>query len=199
VTRPADGTALGRPPLRRRGQRERGDQTRPESRAARLRTRSSRSTPRRSGRSSLASTASTGRPGQRRKRIYRTGDLARRDQAGVFHRLGRRDIQIKRRGYRIELGEIESAIRALPDVAECAVLGVPTDRFEGVSICCALPAVPTPSRPPASCPRGCGTLPTYMLPARWQLLAALRKNPNGKIDRSAVQEMFAQARTAGTF
>jgi hypothetical protein len=38
-----------------------------------------------------------------------------------------------------------------------------------------------------------------MLPARWQLLAALRKNPNGKIDRSAVQEMFAQARTAGTF
>jgi len=33
VTRPAEGNAVGRPPLRRRGPRERGDQTRPEPRS----------------------------------------------------------------------------------------------------------------------------------------------------------------------
>jgi acyl-coenzyme A synthetase/AMP-(fatty) acid ligase len=36
-----------------------------------------------------------------------------------------------------------------------------------------------------------------MLPARWSLMGELPKNQNGKIDRRALQEMFARALTVG--
>jgi amino acid adenylation domain-containing protein len=132
------------------------------------------------------------RPGRARKRVYRTGDLARRDRAGVFHFAGRRDTQIKSRGYRIELGEIEAAVGALPAIAECAVVGIGTDRFDGIAICCAIAV--TNGHAPAPAELGSqlrDVLPAYMLPGRWKLVGGLPRNANGKTDRRAVQELFA--------
>ena len=71
------------------------------------------------------------------ERIYRTGDLAKVREDGLVDFLGRADSQIKSRGYRIELGEIETALNALDDIRECAVVGVETGGFEGTAICCA--------------------------------------------------------------
>jgi acyl-coenzyme A synthetase/AMP-(fatty) acid ligase len=39
-------------------------------------------------------------------------------------------------------------------------------------------------------------IPRYMLPARWEVLDALPKNINGKIDRPALRERFAAAAAA---
>jgi amino acid adenylation domain-containing protein len=130
------------------------------------------------------------RPGRRGQRIYRTGDLARREPgSGLHYFLGRRDSQIKSRGYRIELGEIEVAINALPEVAECAVLSVPTAGFEGVCICCAVALKgPSPASPARLRTLLGEVLPSYMLPARWKVLPELPRNVNGKIDRRALRE-----------
>lgn len=128
------------------------------------------------------------------ERIYRTGDLARCDEHGVFHFLGRRDMQIKSRGYRIELGEIESALSAVPEIAECAVVGVESEGFEGTAICCAYsPVEGTEIEPPQLRIRLSEQLPAYMLPSRWEVLDALPKNVNGKIDRKRLGEMFSAA------
>ena len=124
-------------------------------------------------------------------RIYRTGDLAQVDAAGIFHFLGRADSQIKSRGYRIELGEIETALSAIPEVRECAVVGLDTGGFEGTAICCAFSAS-KPIEPVELRKRLQDTLPSYMLPARWMPLEALPKNVNGKIDRRALRERFAE-------
>jgi amino acid adenylation domain-containing protein len=134
------------------------------------------------------------RPGRVGERVYRTGDLARRDPAGTFHFLGRRDTQIKSRGYRIELGEIERAVGALPAIAECAVVAIGTNRFEGVTICCAI-AVSNGDQPLPAALRSQlrDVLPAYMLPGRWKLLDSLPKNGSGKIDRRAVEHLFAGA------
>jgi amino acid adenylation domain-containing protein len=124
----------------------------------------------------------------RGRRIYRTGDLAQVDDAGDFHFLGRADSQIKSRGYRIELGEVETALSAIPEVRECAVVGLDTGGFEGTAICCAyagdIEQVELRKRLTES-------LPSYMLPARWLVLDELPKNVNGKIDRRALRERFA--------
>ena len=126
-------------------------------------------------------------------RIYRTGDLARMTADGLVHFLGRADSQIKSRGYRIELGEIETALNALEEIRECAVVGVDTGGFEGTAICCAYaPAVGVEAEPAEVRDKLRRLLPTYMLPARWLVLEALPKNVNGKIDRRSIREHFEQ-------
>lgn len=138
------------------------------------------------------------RPGHEGERIYRTGDYGRRDTAGVLHFLGRRDTQVKSRGHRIELGEIEAAVSALPEVGECAVVGMATEGFEGVAICCAVAARSDP--PPTAVElrsRLSQMLPGYMLPSRWQVLEELPKNGNGKIDRGLVLERFTRTPAGG--
>jgi amino acid adenylation domain-containing protein len=124
-------------------------------------------------------------------RMYRTGDLGRVGDDGLVHFLGRTDSQIKSRGYRIELGEIEAALNGLGGLAECAVVGVPAEGFEGTTICCAYTSRPgTPIDPPRLRRELASVLPGYMLPARWLGLDALPKNANGKIDRRRIRELF---------
>ncbi len=129
-------------------------------------------------------------------RIYRTGDLARRGDDGLVYFVGRSDSQIKSRGHRIELGEVESAANTLPQVREVAVVAVDASDFEGKAICCAW----APSEQASEGDRLRGELqpllPSYMLPSRWLRLPSLPKNPNGKIDRRRVRELFEEeART----
>jgi amino acid adenylation domain-containing protein len=132
-------------------------------------------------------------------RIYRTGDLARMTPDGLVHFLGRADSQIKSRGYRIELGEIETALNALDELRECAVVGVDIGGFEGTAICCAYaPAAGTHVQPPQVREQLRRLLPTYMLPARWHVLESLPKNVNGKIDRRSIREHFEQEANAAS-
>jgi amino acid adenylation domain-containing protein len=126
------------------------------------------------------------------RRLYKTGDLGRRDADGVLHFVGRADSQIKSRGYRIELGEVEAALAGVEGVAECAVVGVPSEGFEGTAICCAwartADAELDQRRLRAELVE---RLPSYMVPTRWRQLGELPKNVNGKIDRRALREEFA--------
>lgn len=124
-------------------------------------------------------------------RIYKTGDMAKIGDDGLVYFLGRADSQIKSRGYRIELGEIETALNALACLQECAVIAIPTDRFEGATICCAyVPMLDASVTPIALRKELSKVLPSYMLPSRWMSHDRLPKNANGKIDRRRLKEDF---------
>lgn len=126
-------------------------------------------------------------------RLYRTGDLAKLGTDGLMYFLGRGDTQIKSRGYRIELGEIETAVRATEGVAECAVVAITTEGFEGAIICCAYVPLPGQDVPPVRLRKALGrVLPGYMLPFRWLSFAELPKNASGKIDRRRLKEAFQE-------
>jgi acyl-coenzyme A synthetase/AMP-(fatty) acid ligase len=128
------------------------------------------------------------RPGER---IYRTGDLGRRRPDGLFELLGRADSQIKSRGYRIELGEVEAALGTLHGLRESAVVAVRSDGFEQWLICCAYVPLSRSARTPGALRRALAALlPGYMLPVRWQALAALPRNANGKVDRARLRQDF---------
>jgi amino acid adenylation domain-containing protein len=125
-------------------------------------------------------------------RVYRTGDLAARGADGLVRFLGRADSQIKTRGYRVELGEIEVALHALGTLRECAVVGVPSQDFDGVSICCAYAPLAGADVTPGGLRDALArALPSYMLPSRWLAFAELPKTTNGKIDRRRLKELFA--------
>ena len=125
-------------------------------------------------------------------RIYRTGDLARKGEDGLIYFVGRADSQIKTRGYRIELGEIETALQTLPALEECAVIAVPSDGFEGVTICCAYVPRAGAQVTPLSLRKQLGALlPAYMLPSQWRAYHRLARNANGKIDRRRLKEEWS--------
>jgi len=133
------------------------------------------------------------------ERIYKTGDLARIGEDGFVYYLGRTDSQVKSRGYRIELGEIEAALNTLEGLDECAVVAIPTDGFEGSTICCAYVAALHASVNATTLRRELrNVLPGYMLPARWAAFAHLPKNSSGKIDRPRLSKIFAQNETQTT-
>lgn len=129
-------------------------------------------------------------------RIYRTGDLARRGEDGLVYFVGRADAQVKSRGYRIELGEIETCLGALDAVRECAVVAIPTDRFEGTILCCAYVPVEEEMNPTALRLGLLRHLPAHMLPSRWQAYDRLPRNANGKIDRAVLKETFERHEAA---
>jgi acyl-coenzyme A synthetase/AMP-(fatty) acid ligase/acyl carrier protein len=120
-------------------------------------------------------------------RLYRTGDSCRYWRDGSVEYLGRLDNQVKVRGYRIELGEIESVLARHSSVRE--VVAATRDDEAGNRKIVAY-VVPTDAGipPTAETLRDFlqETLPHYMVPAAFVLLARMPVSPNGKVDRKAL-------------
>ncbi|WP_232665726.1 non-ribosomal peptide synthetase [Pseudonocardia sp. TRM90224] len=110
-------------------------------------------------------------------RLYRTGDLARWRNDGALEFAGRADQQVKIRGFRVEPGEVETALRALPDVGQAAVI-----ERDGVLVAYVTGSV----EPAATRSELAGELPEHMIPTFVVVLAALPLTPNGKLDRAAL-------------
>lgn len=121
---------------------------------------------------------------------YRTGDrVAVRD--GYLVHLGRIDHQIKISGYRVELGEIEATMRQHPQVVEA--VAVPTATSHGqLELVGVYTGSPVPPRDLTAQLRV--VLPSYMIPRRFQHVAALPLNDNGKVDRSQLARECAAVR-----
>jgi crotonobetaine/carnitine-CoA ligase len=60
----------------------------------------------------------------------RTGDLVRREPGGLYTHVGRIKEIIRRRGENMSPAEVEEALASHPDVAEAAVIGVPSELTE---------------------------------------------------------------------
>lgn len=118
--------------------------------------------------------------------MYRTGDLVEKDKQGLVHFKGRVDNQIKHMGYRIELEEIEAALNTLEDVKEAAVVyekkGVGMGQIVGYVASDAVLEGKTLITLVKE------IVPDYMVPKKIEVVSALPKNQNGKIDRNALKD-----------
>ncbi|MCB5424629.1 acyl-CoA ligase (AMP-forming), exosortase A system-associated [Altererythrobacter sp. CC-YST694] len=116
-----------------------------------------------------------------------SGDRVMRDADGLLYFSGRRDAMIKSAGNRISPQEIEDAALATGLVAEAVALGVPDERLGQ--------AVHLIVRPRAGVedaetrlPRILAQeLPNFMQPRIFHWRDVMPLNPNGKIDRAALQ------------
>ncbi len=127
------------------------------------------------------------------QRAYRTGDWGRLNEGLLFFE-GRIDTQVKLHGYRIELGDIEANLRALPGIADAAVIPVVK---RGVVDSLAAFVVGTEERRAGGRQAVAGwraelarRLPAYMVPRTFRIVAALPLTSNGKVDRRALTEML---------
>ncbi len=130
-------------------------------------------------------------------RGYRTGDLGSVEATdGSLACAGRLDHQIKLHGYRLELEEIEACLRAVPGVADGAVLAIDRggqpDHLLAVVVGAdgAVPPLPAEGRPLTQLVRAAlaELLPEYALPRLVRRVPALPLTTNGKVDRRALRE-----------
>ncbi|KVQ96061.1 AMP-binding protein [Burkholderia ubonensis] len=122
-----------------------------------------------------------------------SGDIVRRDADGYLYFVARGDDMIKTSGYRVSPTEIEDVLFALPHIREAAVFGVPHPALgEAIATCVVSTLDADACR--ADIARACrDALPTYMSPLVVEPLAALPRNPNGKIDRPALKDRYRDA------
>jgi fatty-acyl-CoA synthase len=120
----------------------------------------------------------------------RTGDLARRDADGDLWITGRMSDRIISGGVNVDPVVVERALEGHPEVVEAAVTGIP-DKEWGERVVAAVVTSSSKDRlreelaelarsalAPAQRPRDIRFLPT------------LPRNPNGKVDRKGIQDLF---------
>ncbi|WP_020519530.1 non-ribosomal peptide synthetase [Catelliglobosispora koreensis] len=123
----------------------------------------------------------TGEDGQR---WYRTGDQGRYWPDGTLEFLGRLDFQVKIRGHRIELGEIEAVAAEHPGVSRAVAVVAGPGIALGVFAPFSEVDLDALARTLAE------RLPSYMVPDQIQLLEQIPLSANGKVDRTAVRQLF---------
>jgi amino acid adenylation domain-containing protein len=130
------------------------------------------------------------------RRFYRTGDLVTTVPNGEFVFLGRVDHQIKVLGHRVEPGEIEAALRSHPcveDAIACPWPELSPTTAEGIVAFVTGNEIETE----ALIAHAKAHLPPYIVPRQIFLLSEMPLNPNGKVDRRALQDRL-RAGTAGS-
>jgi len=121
-------------------------------------------------------------------RLYRTGDLARYRPDGTIEYWGRADNEQKIRGFRVAVEEIEAALLLHPGISAAAVRAWPD--ASGNKALTAYFVMRNGQEPTVAELRGflAGTLPDFMIPARFMRLRTLPMTLTGKVDRMALPQ-----------
>jgi non-ribosomal peptide synthetase component F len=119
-------------------------------------------------------------------RLYKSGDIVRYQEDGNLEFLGRSDNQIKIRGFRVELEEIERAIRSHEAVENCVVIATDGDDKRLVAYL----ITTDQSRDAIGDLRNFlkTKLPSYMVPAAFEVIDEFPLTSSGKISRRALPE-----------
>lgn len=126
----------------------------------------------------------------RRKGWHVTGDLARIDADGFVHIVDRAKDLIISGGFNIYPAEVERVINAHPAVADCAVIGIPDDRW-GEAVTAVVEAKPGAAIEEAAlialCKERIGSLKA---PKSVFVVDTLPRSPVGKILKREIRQRF---------
>ncbi|WP_454883170.1 acyl-CoA synthetase [Sphingomonas oryzagri] len=125
----------------------------------------------------------------------RTGDAARRDADGFLFLQDRVKDMIVSGGENIYPAEVENALHNHPDISECAVIGVPSERWtETVKaiVVCGPRGRPSEAEIIAFCKRH---LASYKCPTSVDFADELPRTPSGKVMKYLLRERYQQAAT----
>ena len=120
----------------------------------------------------------------------RTGDLASMDEDGFIFIAGRESDMIKSGAHRIGPKEIEDVAEMLPEVGQCAVVGVPDDIL-GEAIAAFVVLVEGEQLAEKQLLRHCHRhLPRFKMPGHVRFVETLPRTPTGKLRRKELKEWF---------
>lgn len=128
-----------------------------------------------------------------RGKVCYSGDLAKMDKDGYFYFVGRKDTMIKTTGYRVSPTEVEEVLMSAGGLSQAAVIGLP-DQIVGERVHAIVVAAPGANvnveHILAHCAR---ELPPYMVPRAVEVVAALPRSPNGKVDYTLLRKERVEA------
>jgi len=126
-----------------------------------------------------------------------SGDRVRRDADGYLYFIARQDEMIKTSGYRVSPSEIEEVIQPLPEIDQVVAIGVPHPALgQAILVIINLPErngadINSESVAEQTIIKHCRQqLPNFMVPLKVIVRAQLPRNPNGKLDRSALRQSY---------
>lgn len=121
---------------------------------------------------------------------FRTGDVAVRER-GYFRIMGRQSVDIiKSGGYKLSALEIEGVLLEHPQIAECAVLGLPDATWGEVVAAVVVPRDDAPLDESALRTWCEKQMSTYKQPRRFLFVPALPRNAMGKVVKPDVRALF---------
>jgi fatty-acyl-CoA synthase len=123
-------------------------------------------------------------------RWLHTGDTARIDEDGYITIVGRLKDMIISGGENVYPAEVEDALLAHPDIAECAVIGVPDDTWGEVGRAVVVPrtgAVVDPDEVLASLS---GRLAKYKIPKTVVVAESLPRTASGKLLKTQLRHLY---------
>jgi acyl-CoA synthetase (AMP-forming)/AMP-acid ligase II len=120
-----------------------------------------------------------------------SGDLVRQDAEGFLYFIGRRDGMIKTSGYRVSPTEVEEMAFSSGLVSEAAALGVEDEKLGQRIVLVVTPATGGERPTDELMLFVKSKLPAYMVPSAIEWQESLPRNPNGKIDRKALEAELA--------
>jgi len=124
---------------------------------------------------------------------FHTGDIGRMDEEGFLYLLDRKKDMVVTGGENVYSSEVEHALYQHADVSECAVIGVPHDRW-GEALLAVI--VPAPGKSPTAealivhCRSRIGG---YKIPREFVFVQELPKSAMGKILKTELRRRFGAA------
>ncbi|MGW7518146.1 acyl-CoA synthetase [Streptomyces sp. NPDC054796] len=121
---------------------------------------------------------------------FRSGDAARRDEDGYVTIVDRYKDMIISGGENVYPAEVEAALLDDPAVAECAVIGVPDEKWGEAPLAVVVPHegdAPDPDRIRGTL---AGRLAAYKVPRSVVVADALPRTASGKLLKSALRERY---------
>jgi acyl-CoA synthetase (AMP-forming)/AMP-acid ligase II len=121
---------------------------------------------------------------------HHTGDVAYRDESGFFYIVDRKKDMVVTGGFNVFSAEVEACVMELPSVRECAVIGVPHERWGEAVTALVVPAKNaqlTEDEIIAHCKARLGGVKA---PKAVHLCGELPKTQAGKLDKKAMRALF---------
>jgi acyl-CoA synthetase (AMP-forming)/AMP-acid ligase II len=119
---------------------------------------------------------------------FRTGDLGRLDEAGYVYLTGRAKELIISGGANVYPAEVEAALVTLPGVAECAVLGLPDERWGEAVTAVIVPAAGAALTSQDVIAHVRTRIAGYKRPQRVVFVAELPRNASMKVRKDVLRE-----------
>ncbi|MCT2399318.1 class I adenylate-forming enzyme family protein [Novosphingobium mangrovi (ex Huang et al. 2023)] len=127
---------------------------------------------------------------------HHTGDIGVRDEHGWFYVVDRKKDMIISGGFNVYPAEVEDALLAHPDIAQCAVIGVPHDKWGEEVIAFVEMHAGSELDEAAVCTFMRERVGPVKTPKRISVVAALPRTNAGKISRAELRKPFWEGREA---
>ncbi|MGK5169104.1 long-chain-fatty-acid--CoA ligase [Geodermatophilus sp. CPCC 205761] len=120
---------------------------------------------------------------------FHSGDLVRQDEEGYVYVVDRKKDMIITGGENVYCAEVEDVLAGHPKVGEVALIGVPDTRFGEAPLAVVAPRDPADPPTPAELTAWCRErLAHYKNPREYSIVAALPRNPSGKVLKTRLRE-----------